>query len=312
MTKTIRIATRKSPLALWQAEHVAHRLEQAHPDLRCELVKLSTIADRFIDRPLSRIGGKGLFVKELEKALLDGSADLAVHSMKDVPVEFPEGLTLAVVLKGEDPGDAFVCNKYESVESLPEGARVGTSSLRRRCQLSALRPDLEVLDLRGNVNTRLRRLDEGDFDAIILACAGLQRLGFNQRIRASIPYEIMLPAIGQGVIGIECREGDAETRSLLAPLHDTNSEQRLLAERAVNARLGGSCQLPLAAHAEFEGDQIYLRALVGEADGSRILKADGRADRSTAHSLGLEVAESLLSQGAGDVLAKIAESQQQS
>ena len=303
--RSLRIATRKSPLALWQAEEVARRLGSVHTGLCCELVLLTTQGDRVLDTPLAHIGGKALFVKELENALLAGNADIAVHSMKDVPVELPAGLHVPVMLAREDARDALVSKRYKRLDKLPKGARVGTSSLRRRCQLKALRPDLEVLDLRGNVNTRLKRLDAGDFDALILAAAGLLRLGLVERIRCLLAPEEMLPAIGQGAIGIECRRGDTAVETLLKPIDDDATQHMLAAERALNARLGGSCQIPIAAHAELENGELFLRALVGDPDGTRILRAQARASVADAESLGIGVAELLLDAGADEILAPL-------
>ena len=304
-TPTLRIATRKSPLALWQAEHVAARLRAAHPGLAVELVGMSTQGDRILDSPLAKVGGKGLFVKELEVALLDGRADIAVHSMKDVPVEFPDGLHLPVILEREDPRDAFVSNAYARFEDLPQGARVGTSSLRRQCQLAARRPDLVIDSLRGNVNSRLAKLDAGQFDAIILAAAGLKRLGFADRIRCELEPETSLPAIGQGAIGIECRRDDARTGALIAVLDDADTHLRLRAERALNTRLKGGCQVPIAGHAILDGDQLWLRGLVGEPDGSRMLRAERRGPASEAEALGVQLAEDLLALGADVILARV-------
>ncbi len=304
-TPTLRIATRKSPLALWQAEHVAARLRAAHPGLAVELVGMSTQGDRILDSPLAKVGGKGLFVKELEVALLDGRADIAVHSMKDVPVEFPDGLHLPVILEREDPRDAFVSNAYARFEDLPQGARVGTSSLRRQCQLAARRPDLVIDSLRGNVNSRLAKLDAGEYDAIILAAAGLKRLGFADRIRCELEPETSLPAIGQGAIGIECRRDDARTGALIAVLDDPDTHLRLRAERALNTRLKGGCQVPIAGHAILDGDQLWLRGLVGEPDGSRMLRAERRGPASEAEALGVQLAEDLLALGADVILARV-------
>jgi len=307
----IRIATRKSALALWQAEHVKARLEQAHPGLQVSLVPMVSRGDQLLDSPLAKIGGKGLFVKELEAAMLEDRADIAVHSMKDVPMEFPEGLGLYCICEREDPRDAFVSNTYASLDELPQGSVVGTSSLRRQAQLLALRPDLEIRFLRGNVNTRLAKLDAGEYDAIILAAAGLIRLGFNQRIRSSLDDTICLPAGGQGAVGIECRTGDHELHELLKPLHDADSADRITAERALNRHLNGGCQVPIACYAVLEGDQIWLRGLVGKEDGSLMLRAEGRATRANAEALGIQIAEQLLEQGAGEILAQIYADEQQ-
>jgi len=298
----IRIATRKSPLAMWQAEHVSARLIEAHPGLEVELVTFTTQGDKILDTPLAKIGGKGLFVKELERAMLDGEADIAVHSMKDVPVELPDGLYLPVVLKREDPRDAFVSNNYKDFSELPEGARLGTSSLRRQCQLKEARPDLQILDLRGNVNTRLAKLDAGDYDAIILACAGLKRLGFDERITASMSPDTSLPAIGQGAIGIECRKDDAAINNLIAVLDDPVTHICVEAERAMNERLGGGCQVPIAGFAELNDEQLQLRGLVGRTDGSEILRSAIFGQPSEAASMGTALAEELLARGADTIL----------
>jgi hydroxymethylbilane synthase len=298
----LRIATRKSPLALWQAEHVAARLKAAHPGLEVELVTFTTQGDKILDTPLAKIGGKGLFVKELERAMLDGDADIAVHSMKDVPVELPEGLHLPVILDREDPRDAFVSNNYANFDALPQGAKLGTSSLRRQCQLRERRPDLEILDLRGNVNTRLAKLDAGDYDAIILAAAGLKRLGFDDRIRVELPPEISLPAIGQGAIGIECREGDERVNALIAVLDDPNTHVCVEAERAMNNRLEGGCQVPIAGFAVLDGQQIHLSGLVGRTDGSEILRSAIFGPPHEAAEMGKALAEELLARGADEIL----------
>jgi hydroxymethylbilane synthase len=305
MTQILRIATRKSPLALWQAEHVKQRLQDAHPGLEVELVTMSTQGDKILDTPLAKIGGKGLFVKELEQGMLEGRADIAVHSIKDVPMEFPEGLYLSIILEGEEPCDAFVSNKYNSVDELPKGAIVGTCSLRRACQLLNKRPDLQIKDLRGNVNTRLAKLDNGDFDAIILACAGLIRLEMADRIRQRIPSELILPAVGQGAVGIESRVGDAKTLALLSILDDKDTRDRVLAERAFNHRLNGGCQVPIACHAILEGDTLNIRGLVGETDGSRIIESTISGSRHDAEKIGTELADDLLAQGAKTILDKL-------
>lgn len=301
----IRIATRKSPLAMWQAEHVAARLRT--PDHPVELLGMSTRGDRILDTPLAKIGGKGLFVKELETGLLEGSADLAVHSVKDVPVELPDGLELAVIMEREDPRDALVSTHYASLDALPLGARVGTASLRRQCQLRAHRPDLQILPLRGNVNTRLQKLDQGEFDAIILAGAGLKRLGFGARIRCLLDPEHSLPAIGQGALGLECRVHDPRVRAHIDPLHHADTADCVLAERALNARLHGGCQVPIAGYAVLEGDQLWLRGLVGEPDGSLVLRDEVRGPRAQAAVLGVSLAERLLAAGADVILARLAE-----
>lgn len=305
--QTLTIATRKSPLAMWQAEHVAARLREAHPDLQVELLGMSTQGDKILDTPLAKIGGKGLFVKELEQGMLDGRADIAVHSMKDVPVEFPEGLHLPIIMQREDPRDAFVSNNFNSLDELPQGARVGTSSLRRECQLAASRPDLKILPLRGNVNTRLRKLDDGEYDAIILASAGLKRLGFNDRIKDFIGTDQSLPAIGQGAIGIECRSDDERVNKLLEPLHDETTAFCVRAERAMNHRLQGGCQVPIGGFAELEDGQIQMRGLVGNSDGSVILRAEASGPAQDAEDIGTTIAEDLLKQGADEILKALYE-----
>ncbi|AZE51909.1 Porphobilinogen deaminase [Pseudomonas chlororaphis] len=304
-SREIRIATRKSALALWQAEYVKARLEAAHPGLIVTLVPMVSRGDKLLDSPLSKIGGKGLFVKELETALLENEADIAVHSMKDVPMDFPEGLGLFCICEREDPRDAFVSSTYSSLDELPAGSVVGTSSLRRQAQLLARRPDLQIRFLRGNVNTRLAKLDAGEYDAIILAAAGLIRLGFEDRISSSISVDDSLPAGGQGAVGIECRTADSEIHKLLAPLHHADTADRVTAERALNKHLNGGCQVPIACYAVLEGDQLWLRGLVGEPSGGVLLSAEGRAPRSAAAALGVQVAEDLLAQGADDILRAV-------
>ncbi|MGF1759010.1 hydroxymethylbilane synthase [Photobacterium sagamiensis] len=303
--KPIRIATRKSPLAMWQAEFVQEALEQAHPGLVVELVPMVTKGDVILDTPLAKVGGKGLFVKELEVAMLEGRADIAVHSMKDVPVDFPEGLGLVTICEREDPRDAFVSNNYRSIDELPAGAIVGTCSLRRQCQLRAQRPDLVINDLRGNVNTRLRKLDEGQYDAIILACAGLMRLKMEDRIRAAIAPEVSLPAVGQGAMGIECRLDDQRVRDLLESLNHSETATRVLCERAMNNRLQGGCQVPIGSYSELQGDQIWLRALVGEPDGSKIVRGEVTGPAADAETLGTQLADQLLADGAKEILDKL-------
>ena len=304
MTK-IRIATRKSPLALWQAYHVRDNLSSLHPHLHIELVEMTTQGDKILDAPLAKIGGKGLFVKELETGLLEGDADIAVHSMKDVPVEFPDGLQLSVIMKREEPFDAFVSNHYAHLADLPQGAIVGTSSLRRQCQLLALRPDLQIRSLRGNLGTRLNKLDQGEFDAIILATAGLVRLGLSERIKERLSPEQILPAIGQGAIGIECREADQRIQTLIAPLNDQETYQRILAERAINQRLGGGCQVPIAGFAQIEGQQLILRGLVGDLEGKQILRSHLSGPPQEAQSLGDKLAQELLAKGAKKLLQMV-------
>lgn len=302
MSREIRIATRKSALALWQAEHVKARLEQLHPHISVSLVPMVSRGDKLLDAPLAKIGGKGLFVKELETALLENDADIAVHSMKDVPMEFPEGLGLYCICEREDPRDAFVSNRFENLAELPQGSVVGTSSLRRQAQLLALRPDLQIRFLRGNVNTRLAKLDAGEYDAIILAAAGLIRLGFEQRIRTRLDTRDSLPAGGQGAVGIECRTADAELHALLQPLNHAPTAARVSAERALNRHLNGGCQVPIACFAELQGEELWLRGLVGQPDGSLLLRAESRGPVGAAVALGVEVAEALLTQGAQAIL----------
>lgn len=301
----LRIATRKSPLALWQAEHVRSALLARHPELDVELVTMTTQGDRILDTPLAKVGGKGLFVKELETGMLEGRADLAVHSMKDVPVEFPDGLGLAAILPREDPRDALVSNHFDSLDALPEGARVGTSSLRRLVQLRARRPDLQVLDLRGNVNTRLAKLDAGDYDAILLACAGMKRMGWEARITEALAPDRFLPAIGQGAIGIECRDDDARVRALVAELDDTETATRVRAERALNARLMGGCQVPIAGYAEIDHGVIVLRALVGRPEGGALVEGVISGKPADAEELGEVLADDLLSRGAREILEEV-------
>jgi hydroxymethylbilane synthase len=297
---TLRIATRRSPLALWQAEHVRALLMRRHPGLAVTLAPMTTSGDRQVEGAL--LGGKGWFVKELEEALLEGRADLAVHSMKDVPAAQPEGLALAAFLPAEDPRDAFVANAHARLADLPQGARVGTSSLRRASQLRAGRPDLEVGELRGNVGTRLARLDEGRFDAVLLACAGLARLGLAARITEALAVERFVPAIGQGIIGIECRAGDAATRERLAALNDAASAVRLAAERAMNAKLGGSCTVPVAGHAVVSGGRVRLAGLVASPDGRRLVRDSAEGPAAGAAALGAGLAERLLAAGGAAIL----------
>ncbi|MEO1890562.1 MAG: hydroxymethylbilane synthase [Candidatus Thioglobus sp.] len=302
MNKTLKIATRKSPLALWQAEHVKARLEYHHPGLRVELVKMTTKGDQILNSPLSKIGGKGLFIKELEVGMMEGVADIAVHSMKDVPYEIPPGFELGAILKRENPFDAFVSNHYESINDLPQGAKVGTCSMRRIVQLKAIRPDLEILDLRGNVNTRLQKLDNNEYDAIILACAGLIRLKFEDRIKQQISAEQSLPAVGQGAVGIEIRENDQEILDLIAPLIDTETSYRIACERAMNARLEGGCSVPIAGYSTIEDDQITLTGLVGNVDTGVILKEQVSGSIDESEQLGIVLADKLISLGAKDIL----------
>ena len=303
--RPLRIATRKSLLALWQAEYVKAELEKHHPGLVVELVPLTSRGDKILDVPLAKVGGKGLFVKELEQALLAGEADIAVHSMKDVPMEFPQGLGLSVICPREDARDAFVSNRFNSLEELPQGAVVGTSSLRRQCQLLAYRPDLEIKFLRGNVQTRLQKLDDGEYDAIILAAAGLIRLELQARIRAFIAPEQSLPAGGQGAVGIECRIDDAATIALLKPLHHQATAEQVLAERAMNRHLQGGCQVPIACYAIHQGDGLWLRGLVGSPDGNQMLFDEISGSVAEAEKIGIELAERLLAAGADKILAEV-------
>ncbi len=297
----LRIATRRSPLALWQAGWVRDRLREHHPGLRVELLPMQTRGDRILDSPLAKIGGKGLFLKELEESLRKGEADLAVHSLKDVPAELPEGLVLPVVLAREDPRDALVSG-YPSLAALPDGARVGTSSLRRACQLRARRPRLRILDLRGNVQTRLAKLDRGEYEAIVLAAAGLRRLGLGERIRAPLDPDQSLPAVGQGVIGIECRADDVRVLERILPLNDAPTAACVAAERAFGARLGGGCQVPIAGHATLAGPTLHLRGLVGRTDGSELVEGEVRGPAAEGAALGRRLAEELLARGAARIL----------
>ncbi len=301
---TLRIATRKSPLALWQSEHVAERLRQAHPGLEVVLVPMSTRGDEVLDRSLAAIGGKGLFLKELELAMLRGEADCAVHSLKDVPMEQDEPFSLPAILARADPADAWVSNLYASIDALPPGARVGTSSLRRQAQLRARRPDLALLDLRGNVNTRLAKLDAGGYDAIVLACAGLQRLGFDERINARLTPPEWLPAPAQAAVAVECRGDDERVQALFAALDDAPTRRCVEAERAMNRALHGSCHVPVAAFAQEEGGQLWLQGLVGSAADGRIVRAEARGPATDPDALGRQVASLLLDAGAGELLAQ--------
>jgi len=305
MTETVRIATRRSPLALWQAEFVRSSLIAMHPGIKVELVKMVTQGDKILDTPLAKVGGKGLFVKELEVGMLEGEADIAVHSMKDVPVQFPDGLHLGVICQREDPRDAFVSNEYREIKDLPNGAVVGTSSLRRQCQLSAWRPDLQIKDLRGNVNTRLSKLDHSEYDAIILASAGLKRLGFQDRISQFLETSISLPAVGQGAVGIECRIDDERINQLIAPLNHETTQICVLAERAMNERLEGGCQVPIAGFAELEYGQIKMRGLVGRPDGKQVVRGHVEGSAKQAEQLGIQLADDLLSRGAREILKEV-------
>jgi hydroxymethylbilane synthase len=304
---TVRIATRESALALWQAKYVKTQLEHFHPNINVVLVPMTTKGDIWLDTPLAKIGGKGLFVKELEVAMLEDRADIAVHSMKDLPVDFPPGLDLEVICPREDPRDAFVSNTYASVNELPQGAIVGTSSLRRQCQLKAKRPDLDIRDLRGNVNTRLRKLDEGQYDAVILAAAGLIRLKMSERIAQYIEPEEMLPANGQGAVGIECRINDEDIKALLAPLECSATRIRVLTERAMNKALEGGCQVPIASYSVIsaDGKEIHLRGLVGAVDGSEIIESEVTGPIEQGEVLGHTLAQELLSRGADRILKQV-------
>ena len=305
MKAVLRIATRRSALALWQAEHVATALHRLHSHLKVDLVPMTTEGDRHHAGTLSEIGGKGLFVKELEQAMLEGRADLAVHSMKDVPAVLPDGLSLVAFLRADDPRDALVSLGDKSLESLPSGARVGTASLRRRAQLLRLRPDLEVVELRGNVGTRLKRMDEGYCDAMLLAQAGLQRLGLIARIRQSFDVQRFVPAINQGIIGIECRCDDTRTRQLVKPLHHTLTATRVAAERSLGLGLGGNCTVPVAGHARRQGDRLLLVGLVASPDGRNYIRAELAGPPSSAPELGRRLAEHLLAAGAARILAEL-------
>jgi hydroxymethylbilane synthase len=301
----LRLGTRKSPLALWQAEHVRDRLQALHPGLTVELIKITTEGDQILDRSLARVGGKGLFIKELEQALQDERIDLAVHSLKDVTVTLPAGMHLAAILEREDPRDAFVSGRYARLADLPPGSRVGTASLRRQCQLRASYPQLDIRTLRGNVNTRLAKLDSGEFDAVILACAGLKRLGFETRIRARLEPAESLPAVGQGAVCIECREHDARTNALLAPLNHAATRTCVSAERAMNAALEGGCQVPIGGYAVLEAETLYLRGLVGDPDGSRVIRGEIRGAPADAEPLGRALAHELLGRGARAILDRV-------
>ncbi len=307
--QTLNIATRQSPLALWQAEHIKARLEQLYPDLRVSLVPMVTRGDKILDTPLAKIGGKGLFVKELEEALYDGRADIAVHSLKDVPMVLPEGLTIGAYCQRHSPTDAFVSNQYAHLDDLPMGAKLGTSSLRRQCQIAQARPDLNIVSLRGNVGTRLAKLDEGEYDAIILATSGLVRLGLDGRIRHELDVSISLPAVGQGALAIECRADDDKVLALLGALNHTPTQICVLAERAMNRHLQGGCQVPIAGFATIHEDVLWLQGRVGSIDGKVLLKAERSAEvnQMAAEELGVAVATDLLQQGADKILQAIYE-----
>lgn len=301
----IRIATRNSPLALWQANFVKKKLEENHPDVEVELLGIVTTADKMLATPLNKIGGKGLFVKELEKALLENKADIAVHSIKDMPAVLPDGLVLGVICEREDPRDAFVSNQYNSIYEMPAGAVLGTSSLRRKAQALALRPDLTVKFIRGNVGSRLKKLDEGEFDAIILASAGLLRLEMQSRIKSYFTTREILPAAGQGAIGIECRSTDRKILDLISPLNDKDTCFAISAERVISEKLGGSCQFPIAAFAVIENDCLLLEALVGDPSGKTLLRASKNGNKEKAHTIGLQAAEDLIEQGALNLLRQV-------
>jgi len=303
MNKTIRIATRESRLALWQAEHVAALLARHHPGLTVELVPMTTKGDQILDTTLAKIGGKGLFIKELETAMLEGRADIAVHSMKDVPAEMPDGFEIAAVLEREDPRDALVSAEFLTIEAIPAGRVVGTSSLRRQAQLQHARPDLLVEPVRGNVETRLRKLDHGHFAAILLAAAGLKRLGLEQRIAGFLPYEVSLPAVGQGAVGVECRSGDTEVAELLDVLEHAVTRRCVDAERAFAGGLGASCESPVAGFGVVEGEALFLRGLAATRDGSSVLHGEIRGPVGDAAALGAALARDLLERGAGALLA---------
>jgi hydroxymethylbilane synthase len=305
MNAPLRIATRRSKLAMWQAEHVQALLRDAHPQLPVELVPMSTQGDRVLDRALAEVGGKGLFVKELEVAMQEGRADIAVHSMKDVPSELPPGFAIVTVLPRANPLDAFISRRYARFEELPQGARVGTSSPRRQSQLRHARPDLRLELLRGNVDTRLRRLDEGELDAILLACAGLERLGIAHHVTQQLPLELSLPAVGQGVIGIECRSEDARAREALAALHHADSYTRLLAERAFAATLGGSCHSPIAAHASLAGDSLTVHGFIGTPDGKETYRDRVAGPARDAEALGRQLARRMQAAGAEVLLERL-------
>ena len=311
---TLNIATRQSPLALWQAEHIQARLQALYPSLTINLVPMVTKGDKILDTPLAKIGGKGLFVKELEQALYEKRADIAVHSLKDVPMELPEGLMLGAYCEREQPTDAFVSNQYDSLNELPHGARLGTSSLRRQCQIQQYRPDLQIISLRGNVGTRLSKLDAGEYDAIILATSGLVRLGLAARICHELPTAVSLPAVGQGALAIECRSDDDAVLALLAPLNHEPSRLCVMAERAMNRHLQGGCQVPIAGFAQINTKgALWLQGRVGSVDGKVLLKADqdnalrhdSQSAEQVAEATGIAVANALIAQGADKILAEI-------
>ncbi|OCG27027.1 hydroxymethylbilane synthase [Gilliamella sp. wkB108] len=301
----IRIATRKSPLALWQANFVKDQLLAIHKHLSVELVPMVTQGDVLLDSPLAKIGGKGLFVKQLEQAMLNNQADIAVHSIKDIPAQFPEGLMLATICQRDEVRDAFISNKYDNLDTLPDGAVIGTSSLRRQCQLRAKYPHIQIKDLRGNVSTRLAKLDNNEYDAIILASVGLKRLGLNNRIKQFIETDLILPAVGQGAVGIETRVDDKAIMDLLAPLDDKNSRICILAERAMNQYLQGGCQVPIACYSQLNNGVLTLQGLVGRVDGSKVIKSMLQGNASQAEELGCKLAKQLLEQGAAEILQEL-------
>ena len=305
MVKSLRIVTRESPLAMWQAQFVRARLQETHPGLSVGIRTVKTIADRFLHKALSELGGKGVFVKELEQALLNNEADLAVHSMKDVTVDLPAGLTIAAIMEREDPRDVFISNRYLSLRDMPEGASVGTSSLRRQCQFKAAYPALSLLDIRGNVESRLQKLDNRAYDALILAAAGMKRLAKEGRIRAFLDVADILPAIGQGALGIEIRSDDAQVEQLVRPLNHGPTQLCVNAERALSRKLYGGCHLPLAGYAQISGETLFMTALVGSPDGSRIVKDTISGDAIHAEKLGYELAGALLLQGADEILERV-------
>lgn len=305
MKNQIVIGTRGSKLALWQADYIEQRLREQYPELSVSQKRVTTKGDRILDVPLAKIGGKGLFTKELEEEMLSGAIDLAVHSLKDMPAKVPDGLVIAAVTKRLDPGDALVSNRFSSFEELPQGAKVGTSSLRRRAQLLCARPDLTMLDLRGNVNTRLRKLDEGEYDAIVLAVAGLKRLGFADRIRQVLPRDMVLPAVGQGALAIETRADDKETRDMLAFLRDEDTICCTEAERSFLARVEGGCQVPVGVYATAEGDGLNVEAVIASLDGQRFYRGNVKGTRKDAAKLGENLAEKLLDEGGAEILKEL-------
>ena len=298
----LKIATRKSPLALWQAEFVKSKLENIYPDLKVELVKMTTQGDQILNSPLSKIGGKSLFIKELEVGIMEGRADIAVHSMKDVPYELPQGFEIGAILERESPFDAFVSNDFNSIQDLPIGAKLGSCSLRRIVQVKAMRPDLEILDLRGNVNTRLKKLDDGEYDAIILACSGLTRLGFDNRIKQDLSPDDSLPAVGQGALGIEIKANDHEISNLIKPLIHQKTQIEVNAERALNTTLQGGCSVAIGAFATSEDSKLMLSGMVGNVDSGEIIRIQETGETSKPIDLGIRAAKKLLSLGARELL----------